>query len=352
MYTRYIEVCGDVHERGVQIGQQLQDAIMTNYKNQTEFYKNTENFDYEKWEEISQRYIPMMQQWTPEVLEELKGMAEGAQIPLAKVVALATAYEKSFGRDCPSEKCTSFFVTGAATGGKTIAGQTNDENLREWRHERDVVIHHKGSDGKEILTYTHPGVPAYMGINNQGLTVLWTYIDNGKTRDGVPTSAIIRHLLSLPNVEEAVAFLEKVPHDIPNQFGLADRSGKLVCVECFPNKVCPVWEKESFVHTNHNVYALEEDDCTTGKTTRDRFATMKKMIAENFGHIDVELAKTFLTSHENGTHSICVHPNSERPFNKTLAAMVFDVDEGIMNIAFGNPCEVPYQQYRFDRYGI
>ena len=174
MYTRQIEVSGDCYQRGVQIGSQLQDAILTNYKNQQEFYRCSENFDYQKWEQLCQRYVPAMQRWTPEVLEELKGMAQGAQLPFQTVLALATAYEKSFGRDCPPEKCTSFFVTGAATGGRTIAGQTNDENLREWRHERDVVIHHKGNDGSEILTYTHPGVPAYMGLNNRGLTVLWT----------------------------------------------------------------------------------------------------------------------------------------------------------------------------------
>ena len=350
MYTRQIEVSGDCYQRGVQIGRQLQDAILTNYKNQQEFYRCSENFDYQKWEQLCQRYVPAMQRWTPEVLEELKGMAQGAQLPFQTVLALATAYEKSFGRDCPPEKCTSFFVTGAATGGRTIAGQTNDENLREWRHERDVVIHHKGNDGSEILTYTHPGVPAYMGLNNRGLTVLWTYIDNGKTGDGVPTSAIIRHLLSLSSIEEAVRFLEEVPHDIPNQFGLADKNGKLACVECFPNRVYTVWEKESFVHTNHNVYALEEPDCTTGKTTRDRLAIMRELIARHHGEIDVETAKEFLASHEKGTHSICVHPNSERPFSKTLAVMVFDVDEGVMHIAFGNPCEVPYQTYHFDHY--
>ena len=95
---------------------------------------------------------------------------------------------------------------------------------------------------------------------------------------------------------------------------------------------------------------MEEPDYTTGKTTRDRLATMRELIARHHGEIDVETAKEFLASHEKGTHSICVHPNSERPFSKTLAAMVFDVDEGVMHIAFGNPCEVPYQTYHFDHY--
>ena len=68
MYTRQIEVSGDCYQRGVQIGSQLQDAILTNYKNQQEFYRCSENFDYQKWEQLCQRYVPAMQRWTPEVL--------------------------------------------------------------------------------------------------------------------------------------------------------------------------------------------------------------------------------------------------------------------------------------------
>lgn len=350
MYTRYVKVFGDSYERGIQIGEKLKDAILTNYQNQKFFYQISEKFDYRNWEVLSERYISLMEKWTPDVLEELKGMAHGAGVEFSKILALTTAYEKSFGRENTSEKCTSFFVTGKASqNGKTIIGQTNDENIREWRHERDVVIHHVSGE-REILTYTHPGVPAYMGMNNQGLAILWTYIDNGKTGNGVPTNAIIRHVLSLDSIEEAVSFLQNIPHDIPNQFGLADRNGTLVCLECFPNKVYTVYEKNFFVHTNHNVYALDEPDCTTGKTTRDRLKTMRQQIKDHWGKIDVELAKKFLSSHENGTHSICVHPNSERPWNKTLAAMVFELESGIMHIAFGNPCEVPYFSYRFDQY--
>ena len=40
-----------------------------------------------------------------------------------------------------------------------------------------------------------------MGINNDGLCVMWTYIDNGVTGNGVPTNVIIRHLLELRAVE-------------------------------------------------------------------------------------------------------------------------------------------------------
>ena len=81
MYTRQIEVSGDCYQRGVQIGSQLQDDILTNYKNQQEFYRCSENFDYQKWKQLCQRYVPAMQRWTPEVLEARDGTGRAAALP-------------------------------------------------------------------------------------------------------------------------------------------------------------------------------------------------------------------------------------------------------------------------------
>ncbi|MDL2248576.1 C45 family autoproteolytic acyltransferase/hydrolase, partial [Tyzzerella sp. OttesenSCG-928-J15] len=136
MFKRYVKVTGSPRERGIAIGKELKSEIMANYKNQVRYYKGKEDYDYAEWEEMSKRYLPMIEKWAPDVLEELKGMAEGAEMEFEKIIALTTAYEKSFDRNWISDKCTSFFVTGAASkGGKTIAAQTNDENLLEWRHE-------------------------------------------------------------------------------------------------------------------------------------------------------------------------------------------------------------------------
>ncbi len=40
----------------------------------------------------------------------------------------------------------------------------------------------------------------------------------------------------------------------------------------------------------------------------------------------------------------------EKPWNKTLATMVFDLTEGEMHIAFGNACETPFNSYKFEHY--
>ena len=91
MYQRYIKVNGTARERGYQSGVLLKEQIITNYKNQTEYYKNKEQFDYKKWEKMAERYVPMIEKWAPEVLEEMHGLAEGAEMEFEQILALTTA---------------------------------------------------------------------------------------------------------------------------------------------------------------------------------------------------------------------------------------------------------------------
>ncbi len=351
MHTRYICVEGSPKERGERIGQLLKDQIQCNYINQKEFYRNTQSFDYTDWEDQVHHYLPAIRKWAPEVLEEMEGMASGSKMDLKQILALSTAYEKSFNRNLVSDKCTSFLLSPSVTKDKeTIIGQTNDECFREWLSELDLVIHHVDQN-KEVLIYTHPGIPAYMGINNHGLAVMWTYIDNGQIGDGLPTNIMIRHLLNLKNVDEGIEFLSKVCHDIPNQFGLADSNGNIASVECFPNQVYFKKNESFLVHTNHTIIG-QEKECTCSSTTYNRYKMMKKQIQNNLGRIDTECAKDFLKSHEGYPNCICVHPFSEKPFNKTLASMVFNLTKGQMHIAFGNACETPFQTFCFDSYLI
>ena len=53
MYQRYVKVKGTARERGYQFGVQMKEQIITNYINQTEYYKNKEQFDYKKWEKMA-----------------------------------------------------------------------------------------------------------------------------------------------------------------------------------------------------------------------------------------------------------------------------------------------------------
>lgn len=352
MYTRYLKVRGDAFSRGVKIGKELQSAIRTNYVNQKRHYESTRAYDFAKWADICLKYVPIMEKYAPETLAEVKGMACGADVDLKYVLAIATANEKSFNCDEISDKCTSFSAYGAATkDGLMICGQTNDERMDEFPPELDLTIHHIDNNGLEMLIYTHPGIPAYMGCNNKGIVLLWTYINNGLKQEGVPTCAIIRETLSKETYEEAVNYVKSIPHAVPNYFKLCHREKGATGLECFPNKVYEKVYGDISAHTNHNLLCVGfEPECSDSLSSKLRLKNMLRLLEENYGRIDVEVAKNFLRDHTDFPYSICKHPNESRPMTKTLAGQVYDLSHGKMYIAHGNPCENPYHEYEFEHY--
>ena len=352
MYSRFEKVVGGDRERGRVLGKRLQDRIITEYENQIRFHKiNADTGDFSGWTDQCAMYLPYIKSYAPRVLEELQGYAEGAEMPLSNVLALTTEYEYRFGSKTlsPSDKCTAFAAAKDATiDGIAFCGQTNDERFDEWPPELDVVIHHKDTSGMQSMIYTHPGVPAYMGMSSCGFAILWTYIDNGEISLGVPTNVIIRQVLFCNDFDEACEFIENVPHAVPNQFMLCSADGRIVSYECFPNKVYKKHGENILACANHITFAAEEDK---GKSwsSKTRHIAMEEELNEVFGRIDLEKAKDILRSHRYFPASICSHPNGSRPVSKTLCAMVFDISNGIMHAAFGNPCEMPYHTFSFDK---
>lgn len=349
MIHRYIEVRGTDFERGILIGQTLKMQIETNLASQKLFYKDNKK-TISQWLEKAAAYLEFTEKYAPNILQEMRGVAEGSQLDFQEILYLYTIYERSFFDEAISDKCTSFAVKGSATvDGTVICGQTNDERLDEYRSEVDCVVHHVDSNSSlETLIYSHPGIPAYMGMNNYGLGIMWTYIDNGQRQPGVPTAGIIRELLNKKNLKEAKDYLYEIPHAIPNQFTLSHSKEGILSVECFPNGIYESQPSDYLIHGNHNSIALEEPEKGGSKTSHSRCEAMAAIVQENFGIIDVELGKQFLANHRNFPKSICNHPSPEHPLSKSLASMVFDLGKGEMHLAFGNACEQPFHVYHFN----
>lgn len=353
MIHRYIEVTGTAYERGQQIGQVLKMQIETNLASQKLFYQDSAEA-LNLWQEQAEQYLIYTEKFAPEVVAELKGIASGSQLPFEEILYLYTVYERSFFDQLVSDKCTSFAAQGTATlDGSVICGQTNDERLDEYRSEVDCVVHHTDPvTNLETLIYSHPGIPAYMGMNNYGLAVMWTFIDNGNRKEGLPTAGIIRGLLACKTLAEARTFLIEVPHAVPNQFTLAHATDGLASFECFPNQL---YEQESaaiMIHANHNSIATTEPEMGGSKTSHSRFEAMNTIVHEQYGKITAEMGKDFLASHRNFPKSICNHPSPEHPLSKSLASMVFDLGKGEMHLAFGNACEQPFHTYHFKQWCV
>lgn len=104
--------------------------------------------------------------WLPETIPEFKGLWKKVNPDKRQKQGHCTAFS-SYGTTAQEQP--------------QYCGQNNDEDPPQWGNATfDVVLHLGKGETNESLIYTHPGIPAYMGMNSNGLSVLWQYIDNGE----------------------------------------------------------------------------------------------------------------------------------------------------------------------------
>ncbi len=365
---RLVRAAGSARERGESIGAAAGERIRALLAAQDREHRDRDGLTLHGWLPAARRFEPLIREHAPVTAAEMAGMAAGAGLPEEKLLLLACAYEKYMGTErapapgadghSSSEvrgaHCTALGAAGDATvAGDVICGQNNDELMADWLGgAADVVVHHTDDDGLQTLIYTHAGVPAYMGMNSAGLCVTWMYIDNGERGAGLPTCVLIRELLTMSRLADAVDYLERTPHAVPNAFLLGHPEG-LRTVEVFPRSRMRVREGTTLLwHANHildpELAAADRQASNPDATTFSRCERMGELLCEHDGGIDVRAAQRFLSDH-GGRHAICQHPKPDTAApGKTLASMVFEPAAGIMHLAFGNGCEEPFRAYRFD----
>lgn len=355
MSNRYLIVNGNSFERGQTIGKNWRDSIVTIMKTAENATISQDGMTLHQWLPHAKTFLPIIREFAPNTLEEMKGMAKGCDLPFDDILLLSCAYEKYFNLHAP-EHCTAFAVMNEASKNTDlICGQNNDEPLHHWAAgQLDGVVHHRHKSGMETLVYTHPGIPAYMGMNSAGLCLLWMAIDNGERSSGLPTNILIREALRHTTLESAIEYIKKTPKPVPNSYLLAHPEGGICSIECSANFFCPVYSDDTAYHANH---ILDEKMAIDDKkkddpacSTISRFHAMGSLIDKYNGILDLSIAKRMLSDHTRFPESICAHPRPNAIYSKTLASMIFHPASRSMEIAFGNGCEVPYNTYTFDKH--
>ena len=117
----------EARERGRQYGEQARAQIAVS----VEFYKR--EFELKSgltWEEVRRRapqWVPVIEAFHPEALEEVRGISEGSGFAFEEILALNGRGELRTGDPFDVDGCTSFALTQEASGdGHVYCGQTWD----------------------------------------------------------------------------------------------------------------------------------------------------------------------------------------------------------------------------------
>ncbi|MBN2238428.1 MAG: hypothetical protein JW712_01535 [Dehalococcoidales bacterium] len=314
---------------------------------------------WEKTNDILDRYIPSylphLESYAPEVVEEMKGMAEGAGVSFRDIMFLNITYEISV----PSVMggCTSFAATGNATaGGELISGQ-NLDHIEPWL-EHMILLKMSPEDGPDIMAVTAPGCLPLVGINAAGLSINMNLLRNNLSLEpggGVPTHVILRKIFMCETLGEVIAAIAAAGGRSPKNYLVTSTGEGILDIETTTNDMDIQFpERDMLTHANYFKAERFRSNDLAPSLVPDAYIRshrLYRLMEDNFGEITADIMKELLQDHTNYPNAICRHPDEKSPFPlarmmKTLISIINVPARSTFYVALGNPCENEYVEYR------
>jgi len=355
-----IHVEGPARERGRQYGVQAGDRILKSIAIYEQAFA-ARGLSWEEVVELAGRFVPAIEAFDPDFLEELRGIAEGSEQRLETIVALNARTELLYWKGesqqrkgGPSDECTGAIVLPEATSnGRLLHGQNWD-----WRPsciDSAVVLRSVPERGPAFLTFTEAGLLARCGLNSAGIAVTGNFLQSDQDfgRSGVPIPFIRRKILTSMSLAEAVGVVLRSPRAFSSNHMISDASGEAINLEAAPERVFWLYpENGLLVHSNHfkspaAVMALQDTGVKRYPDTLYRDRRVEQFLARRRGRISAEDLKEAFRDHFGAPDSVCRHP-AARPDGTTIttvACIVMEPASGEMWVAPGPVCENEFTKY-------
>src|SRR2546430_16054550 len=310
-------------------------------------------------------YVPAIRQWTPDLLEEIRGIADGSEMPFNTILAFQLLDEiwvngKAAGREAAAEHCSGM---GVAKKGTHPAYVAQNMDLESFRDGFQTVLHIKAEGGRpEQFVFTFAGFIAANGMNSRSIGICANTLSQLRhCRDGLPVACIIRGTLERTTLNDAIQFLKQVKHACGQNYILGG-GGRVCDFECSAGKVvsfAPTSDTGVVYHTNHPLanddYDAEYAD-SLKKThpakrvkgnSEIRFQTLENRLKNLQNGIDVSSIESTLRSHDSREHPIC-RPVKEKSAAFTFGSTIMKLsDKPEFLVAPGPPDINPYRTFNF-----
>jgi len=252
---KVLKLSGTPYEIGFQHGLLLKEDIKTlitlwkkdieqNYKiSSDEFVSRFMN---------STDYMSAIKKWTPELLEEIKGISEGSGIDFNTIYVFQLTDEMWTNGDIVLDRhhCSGFGVSNNnTTSNSNYIGQNLD--VTPFYHKFKVLLEIYNEDSQDkTYVVTFPGFIGANGINNKiGLTVN-SLPDLTVSSNGLPVSCVVRGILNKQSFDQAETFINEIEHASGQNYIIGSFEA-ISSFECSVNKVSVYWPDTTKHYTYH-----------------------------------------------------------------------------------------------------
>ncbi len=364
-----VELKGSTYERGLQHGRKLKQPIAEVYQKWKESMRKETNrhpdsviADFLN----TSNYKAAIQQWTPELWQEVEGMAAGSGQKLEDVFAfqLIDEYWGYLDRlkhnSVDKDHCSAVGVA-AANGQPTYIAQNVD--IDTFMHGYQVLLHIAQTPSTpEQYVLSCAGFIGFVGMNNRGVGVVINALtDLNNSVNGLPVTFVTRGLLSKKSGKEALEFLQTVPHATGQNYILGTEQ-EVYNLEASANQVVPffpVEDRRLVYHTNHSLvnhdvkpwmqqYHQRVLSGTGPKTnSQTRFAALEQRLNPANQPLSPALVKATLRSKDHEKFPVCVTYNKDAA-GFTFSSVLFTFGKKpSVQVTYGSPDQSEYQEHYF-----
>jgi isopenicillin-N N-acyltransferase-like protein len=361
-----LELSGSPYDIGHAHGSAMKDAIEGFIASITAVHQanNTYlNVDKEGLTAFCLRNLGFLQKFSPELVEEMRGIADGAGVSFEEIVYLNSFLELEDlrapglgGRILPDGLwgCTTFNVTtGAGENGRAYIGQTYD--MEKYYEKYLCLLRITPDNGPAMLVITFCGMVGVCGMNERGIGAVINKVTATDARPGVIYPFVMRKALAAERVGDSLGAMIFSPRASGINYQLAGQ-GVAFCAETSAAyyQLLPI--DGSIAHTNHfvgcDMRRFETPNWLSHGGSMVRKQVADAYLAAHRGGLNMETLKTLTRDHTNHPRCICAHGfpgESENTAFHTVFGVVMDPEAGVMELCPGNPCENEYERHTLVR---
>lgn len=351
----FFQFAGSHREVGQQYGEVCRDLIVQHRDLALERLYAHSNLTHEDVVERTLWYRPWLQEAAPFFIEELAGLAEGANITEAEAWLLQLRAEVAIVEENEAgDECTSYAVEPSATSdGVGLVGQNAD--LPAFYREITIVAELDFDDIPSILMVLPAGQLSYLGINDAGMGVSANFLTCYGWRVGVPRYFFSRLALTQRTVEDAAALIEGLHRASSRNLIMMDSKGTALDLETTVTESSRIHASDGILAHANNYLApdLQHAERSKGvglKNSQGRFESMRSMLEARSGQINADMMKQVLCDRTDPMACVNRHRNDIPELDSmTFASLIMQPSLGRMDVAVGPPDENDYVSYAFGR---
>jgi isopenicillin-N N-acyltransferase-like protein len=349
-----IEISGGPAERGEQYGRLAGEQIDASIGYYRQAFENASGLS---WDEIvgqAESWVGPATKYAPDLVEELRGVARGADRHFLELMAINARgeiiYDRSFA-DLVGGECTTYAVAPDAAGdGHSYAGQNWDYLCGAI--DSIVMLRIRGDGEPDIIMQIEAGQVGRHGANSAGIAMQVNGLGGryGFQGFGVPQPFIRRKVLQSVSLHDAMERVFEAPQQIAANYLLATREGFAISLETTPaERTAWVYPTDGIlVHGNHHeayvpsgqagpYVPMAVDSLYRVPLVRKGLQAVRATSGTAATRAAIGAA---LSNDDFAPNSVCALPDPKLPFVKqwqTVAATIVDLTTGEYLVSDGLP---------------